>query len=39
MSIMGMRNKTIVAVNWLWSYFTYDKSDRIIIPELKSDSD
>jgi NADH dehydrogenase len=36
MSIMGMRNKIIVAVNWLWSYFTYDKGDRIIIPELRS---
>ena len=36
MSIMGMRNKIIVAVNWLWGYFTYDKGDRIIIPELRS---
>lgn len=31
MSIMGIRNKVLVAINWLWSYFTYDKGDRVII--------
>lgn len=31
MSIMGVRNKTLVGLNWMWSYFTYDKGDRVII--------
>lgn len=31
MSIMGVRNKVLVAINWLWSYFNYDKGDRVII--------
>lgn len=40
MSIIGIRNKVLIAVSWLWSYFTYDKGDRVIIrkysPELKT---
>jgi len=35
MSIMGMRNKLVIAVNWMWSYFTYDKGDRVIIRRYK----
>jgi len=31
MGIIGARNKILVAINWLWSYFTYDKGDRVII--------
>ena len=31
MSIIGVRNKALVGLNWLWSYFTYDKGDRVII--------
>ncbi len=31
MSIIGVRNKIVIAVNWMWNYFTYDKSDRVII--------
>ncbi len=31
MSIVGVRNKMLVGLNWLWSYFTYDKGDRVII--------
>lgn len=37
MSIMGVRNKVLVAVNWLWSYFNYDKGDRVIIDRCKDD--
>lgn len=37
MSIIGVRNKALVAVNWLWSYFTYDRGDRVIIREFKQD--
>ena len=31
MAILGVRNKIVVFINWLWSYFTYDQSLRLII--------
>jgi NADH dehydrogenase len=34
-SIMGFRNKFFVLLSWLWSYFSYDKSNRIIIARPK----
>jgi NADH dehydrogenase len=30
-SLIGFRNKIMVAINWTWSYFTYDKGNRLII--------
>lgn len=30
-SILGVRNKTVVLLNWMWSYFTYDPSMRMIV--------
>lgn len=30
-SIIGFRNKWIVLSNWIWNYFTYDRSTRLII--------
>jgi len=30
-SLIGMRNKIIVFTNWVWNYFTYDQSLRLII--------
>lgn len=30
-SILGIRNKILVLVNWVWNYFTYDYSLRLII--------
>lgn len=29
--LIGVRNKFIVFFNWIWSYFTYDQSLRLII--------
>ncbi len=29
--LIGFRNKAVVFVNWVWSYFTYDKGTRLII--------
>lgn len=29
--LIGFRNKIFVLLNWLWSYFSYDKSNRLII--------
>ncbi|MDH5602348.1 MAG: NAD(P)/FAD-dependent oxidoreductase [Cyclobacteriaceae bacterium] len=30
-SIIGFRNKFFVMFSWFWSYFSYDKSNRLII--------
>ena len=30
-SLMGFRNRVNVFVNWVWNYFTYDRSVRIIL--------
>lgn len=29
--ISGFRNKFLVGLNWAWSYFSYEKGDRLII--------
>lgn len=31
MSILGVKNKVLIFVNWLWNYITYDQSLRLII--------
>lgn len=31
MAILGVKNKIFVFINWLWNYFTYDQSLRLII--------
>jgi NADH dehydrogenase len=31
MSILGIKNKLMVFINWVWSYITYDQSLRLII--------
>ena len=30
-SVVGFRNKLVVTVNWMWSYFTYDTGNRFIV--------
>jgi NADH dehydrogenase len=30
-SLIGFRNKVFTLFSWLWSYFSYDKSNRLII--------
>jgi NADH dehydrogenase len=30
-SLIGVRNKLIVFINWIWNYFTYDQALRLII--------
>jgi NADH dehydrogenase len=30
-SILGVRNKVIVLLNWVWNYFTYNQSLRMIV--------
>jgi NADH dehydrogenase len=34
-SIIGFRNKFFVLFSWFWSYFSYDKSNRLIISRNK----
>jgi NADH:ubiquinone reductase (H+-translocating) len=31
MAILGVKNKILIFVNWLWNYITYDQSLRLII--------
>ena len=35
MSLIGFKNKFFVLLSWMWSYFSYDKSNRIIIARPK----
>lgn len=35
LSISGFRNKLLVGLNWVWSYFTYDKGNRLIIRKFR----
>ncbi|AFK04604.1 FAD-dependent pyridine nucleotide-disulfide oxidoreductase [Emticicia oligotrophica DSM 17448] len=36
MAILGVKNKVMVFINWLWNYITYDQSLRLIIkPKIK----
>lgn len=30
-TLLGMRNKVVVLINWMWSYFTYNTSLRLLI--------
>ena len=38
MSISGFRNRLMVGFNWAVSYFTYEKSNRVIIRNFKPKS-
>ena len=31
LTLMGFRNRLNVLINWIWNYFTYDRSARIIL--------
>lgn len=33
MALVGHRNRLVVFINWMWSYLSYDKSNRLIIGE------
>lgn len=40
MSIVGVKNRLVIFINWLWKYFTFDQSLRLIIrPSLKRQSE
>lgn len=30
-SILGIKNKLVVLIDWIWNYFTYDRSMRFIL--------
>jgi NADH dehydrogenase len=34
MSIVGFKNRLLVLMSWMWSYFSYDRSNRLIIGNL-----
>lgn len=35
MLILGIKNKLLIFVNWMWKYFTFDQSLRLIIKPFK----
>lgn len=35
-ALIGVRNKLVVFINWVWNYFTYDQSLRLIINPRKN---
>lgn len=37
MSIVGVKNRLFIFVDWMWSYFTYDPSLRVIIKPVRRD--
>lgn len=38
MSLVGFRNKVVTFVNWVWSYFSYDRGTRLIIRKFNRQS-
>lgn len=38
-SLIGFRNRLTVLVNWAWTYFTYDRSVRIILEGVPAEED
>lgn len=38
-SLIGVRNKLLVVFNWMWNYFNYDSSLRLIIKQDSRQSD
>jgi len=36
-SIIGFKNKLLTFLTWMWNYFSYDKSNRLIISRPKDD--
>jgi len=39
MSIVGIKNRLFIFLNWMWSYLTYDQSLRLIIRTCNCDTD
>lgn len=37
--LVGYRNKVLVLISWMWSYFSYDRSNRLIIGKLGTDDE
>lgn len=38
MSIVGVKNRVLIFINWLWNYMTYDQSLRLIMKPGKGNS-
>ncbi|HSO86619.1 MAG TPA: NAD(P)/FAD-dependent oxidoreductase, partial [Draconibacterium sp.] len=37
MAIVGVKNRLLIFINWMWNYFTYDQSLRLILWAAKKD--
>ena len=38
MAIVGVKNRLLIFINWMWNYLTYDQSLRLILWAAKKDS-
>jgi NADH dehydrogenase len=39
MAIVGVKNRLLIFINWMWNYLTYDQSLRLILWAAKKDPD
>lgn len=39
MSISGFKNKLLIGIHWMWSYYSYDKGNRLIVRKYKRKED
>jgi len=37
MAIVGVKNRLLIFINWMWNYLTYDQSLRLILWAAKKD--
>ena len=38
-SILGVKNQLLILINWMWNYFTYDQSLRLIMQSKHNEED
>ena len=39
MYLVGFRNRLNVFINWMWNYFTYDRSARLIFERMAEEDE
>jgi NADH:ubiquinone reductase (H+-translocating) len=39
MTIVGVKNRLLIFINWMWSYVTYDQSLRLLLKDEVPQSD
>ena len=39
LAIIGLRNRTLVLLNWIWNYVRYDRGSRLVTDDISRDGD